>query len=135
MSTNYSAVIEEGKVPNTYMTGDVSYKKQSSDIHPENTVIKEVTFEPCARSNWHSNEGLQMLIATDGAGYYQERGTAVRMLHKDEVVTILPGVEHWYGATPFEKFSYYTIITEIDKGHGSWLEPVTDAEYFLLSSH
>ena len=50
MSTNYSAIIEEGKVPGTYMTGDVSYKKQSSAIHPENTVIKEVTFEPCANS-------------------------------------------------------------------------------------
>ncbi|MCP2025584.1 quercetin dioxygenase-like cupin family protein [Flavobacterium sp. HSC-32F16] len=135
MSKNYSAVIEEGKVPSTYMTGDVSYKKQSSDIHPENTVIKEVTFEPCSRSNWHSNAGLHLLIAKEGIGYYQERGNAVRMLQKDEVVTILPGVEHWYGATPFEKFSYVAIITEIDKGHGVWLEKVTDGEYFLLSSH
>jgi quercetin dioxygenase-like cupin family protein len=135
MSTNYSAVIEEGKVPNTYMTGDVSYKKQTSDIHPENTVIKEVTFEACARSNWHSNAGLQMIIVKEGAGFYQERGNAVRKLHKDEVVTILPEVEHWYGATPFDKFSYVAIITEADKGHGVWLEKVTDGEYFLLSSH
>jgi len=135
MSTNYSAVIEEGKVPGAYMTGEVSYKKQSSDIHPENTVIKEVTFEPCARSNWHSNESLHMLIAKGGVGYYQERGSAVRMLTKNEVVTILPGVEHWYGATPFDKFSYVAIITEIDKGHGTWLEKVTDGEYYLLSSH
>lgn len=134
MSTNYSTVIEEGKVPNTYMTGDVSYKKQTSDIHPENTVIKEVTFEPCARSNWHSNAGLQMLIAKEGTGYYQERGKAVRKLQKDDVVTILPGIEHWYGATPFDTFSYVAIITEIDKGHGVWLEKVTDGEYFLLSS-
>ena len=135
MSTNYAAVIEEGKVPSTYMTGDVSYKKQTSDIHPENTIIKEVTFEACARSNWHSNAGLQMLIVNGGAGYYQERGNAVHKLQKDEVVTILPGVEHWYGATPFEKFSYVAIITEVDKGHGVWLEKVTDGEYFLLSSH
>lgn len=134
MSANYSAVIEEGKVPDIYMTGNVSYKKQISDIHPENTVIKEVTFEPCARSNWHSNASLHMLIAKDGTGYYQERGKAVRMLVKNEVVTILPGIEHWYGATPFEKFSYVAIITEIDKGYGTWLEKVTDAEYYLLSN-
>lgn len=133
MSTNYSTVIEEGKVPNTFMTGDVSYKKQTSNIHPENTVIKEVTFEACARSNWHINAGLQMIIAKEGAGYYQERGSAVRRLQKDEVVTILPGVEHWYGATPFDKFSYVAIITEVDKGHGIWLDKVTDGEYFLLS--
>lgn len=130
MSTNYSAIIEEGKVPNTFMTGDVSYKKQTSSIHPENTVTKEVTFEPCARSNWHINASLQMLIAKDGIGYYQEKGSAVRMLHKDEVVTILPGIEHWYGAAPFSKFSYITIITEIDKGHGIWLDSVSDEEYY-----
>jgi quercetin dioxygenase-like cupin family protein len=96
-------------------------------------MIKEVTFEPCARSNWHVNESLQMLIVKEGAGYYQEKGSAARTLHKDEVVTILAGVEHWYGATPFDKFSYVAIITEIDKGHGTWLEKVTDGEYFLLS--
>ncbi|KAF2507111.1 cupin domain-containing protein [Flavobacterium zhairuonense] len=130
MSTQYTTVTEEGRVPNTYMTGEVSYKKQTSEIHPENTTIKEVSFEPSARSNWHSNASLQLLIATNGIGYYQERGSEIRMLQKDEVVTILPGVEHWYGATPFNKFSYIAIITEIDKGFGTWLEKVSDEEYF-----
>ncbi|PXY46655.1 cupin domain-containing protein [Flavobacterium hydrophilum] len=130
MSLNYSPIIEEGKVSNSFMTGEVSYKKQSSDIHPENTMIKEVAFEPCARSNWHSNVSLQLLIVTSGTGYYQEKGNAIRLLHKDEVVTILPGVEHWYGATPFRKFSYIAIITEIDKGHGKWLDSVSDDEYY-----
>ena len=134
MSANYTTVIEEGKVPNMYMTGEVSYKKQTSDIHPENTMIKEVTFEPGARSNWHSNASLQLLIATNGMGYYQEKGTDIRLIHKDEVITILPGIEHWYGASPFSKFSYIAIITEIDKGHGMWLESVTDEEYFSLNS-
>ena len=130
MSTTYSTVIEEGKVPNTYMTGDVSYKKQTSNIHPENTMIKQVAFEPGARCNWHINPSLQLLIATDGIGYFQEKGQGIRLLHKDEVVTILPGIEHWYGATPFSKFSYIAIITEIDKGSGSWLQSVSDEEYF-----
>ncbi|KUJ60873.1 hypothetical protein AR687_15825 [Flavobacteriaceae bacterium CRH] len=130
MSTTHSTVIEEGKVPNTYMTGDVSYKKQTSDIHPENTVIKEVSFEPGARCNWHINLSLQLLIAKDGTGYFQEKGKAIRLLQKDEVVTILPGVEHWYGATPFSKFSYIAIITEIDKGYAFWLDNVTDEEYY-----
>lgn len=128
--TNYTAIIEEGKVPNTFMTGEVSYKKQTSNIHPENTVIKEVVFEPGARSNWHIFQSLHLLIATNGPGYYQEKGSPIRLLRKDEVVTILPGIEHWYGATPFNKFSYIAIITEIDKGSGIWLNSVSDDEYY-----
>ncbi|WP_264523724.1 cupin domain-containing protein [Flavobacterium sp. N502536] len=130
MSTLYTSVIEEGKIPNTYMTGDVSYKKQTSNIHPDNTVIKEVSFEPGSRCNWHVNPTLQLFIATNGIGYFQEKGKAVQLLHKDEVVTILPGIEHWYGATPFSSFSHIAIITEIDKGTGIWLDSVTDEEYY-----
>ncbi|MBS7253524.1 cupin domain-containing protein [Flavobacterium branchiicola] len=134
MSTPYTTVTEEGRIPNTYMTGEVSYKKQTSNIHPENTVIKEVSFEPSARSNWHSNASLQVLIATNGMGYYQEKGNEIRLVKKDEVITILPGIEHWYGATPFNTFSYIVIITEIDKGTGIWLDKVTDEEYFSFQS-
>lgn len=134
MSTPYTTVTEEGKVSNTYMTGEVSYKKQTSNIHPENTVIKEVSFEPNARSNWHINTSLQVLIAKGGMGYYQEKGSKIRLLQKDEVITILPGVEHWYGATPLNGFSYIAIITEVDKGFGTWLESVSDEEYFSFQN-
>ncbi|MCD0464896.1 cupin domain-containing protein [Flavobacterium sp. ENC] len=129
MSTKYTTVTEEGKISNSYMTGDVSYKKQTSDIHPENTVIKDVAFEPGSRCNWHINSSLQLFIATDGIGYYQERGKGMKLVHKGQVLTVLPGVEHWYGATPFSRFSHIAIITEIDKGKGIWLESVTDEEY------
>jgi quercetin dioxygenase-like cupin family protein len=126
----YATIIEEGKVPNTYMTGDVSYKKQTSNIHPENTMTKEVTFEPYSRSNWHINASLQLVIVTDGIGFYQEKGHSIRILQKDEVVTILPGIEHWYGAAPFNKFTFVAIITELDKGPGIWLNSVSDEEYY-----
>ena len=129
MSTPYTTVIEEGVIPNTYMTGEVFYKKQTSNIHPDNTVIKEMAFEPGSRSNWHINPTLQLLIATEGVGYFQEKGNAIRLLQKDEVVTIMPGSEHWYGAAPYSEFSQIAIITEIDKGFGIWLQSVTDEEY------
>ncbi|PAM94967.1 hypothetical protein B4N84_06680 [Flavobacterium sp. IR1] len=132
MSTFNATIIEEGKVTSPYMTGDVSYKKQTSNIHPENTIIKEVSFEAGSRCNWHTNPSLHLLIATNGIGYFQEKGSSMRLLHKDEVVTILPGVEHWYGATPFSAFSYIAIITEIDKGSGVWKESVTDEEYYAF---
>lgn len=130
MSTQFTAVTEEGKVPNTYMTGEVSYKKQTSEIHPENTIVKDVSFEPCARTNWHSNASLQLIIVTQGEGYYQERGGKINLLQKGQVLTILPGIEHWYGATSESSYSHITIVTEIDKGSGTWLEKVTDEEYF-----
>ncbi|HEY1193562.1 cupin domain-containing protein [Flavobacterium sp.] len=130
MSTLFTAVTEEGKIPNTYMTGEVSYKKQTSEIHPENTVIKDVSFEPGARSNWHSNTSLQLIIVTNGIGYYQERGGQINLIEKGKVITVLPGVEHWYGATPTSKYSHISISTEVDKGFGVWLESVTDEEYY-----
>lgn len=130
MAIQYSAKIEEGTVPNTFMTGNVSYKKQTSDIHPENTIIKDVSFAPGARSNWHSNTGLQLIIVTEGEGYYQERGGKINLIQKGQVLTILPGVEHWYGATPERSYSHITIVTEIDKGSGIWMESVTDEEYY-----
>jgi quercetin dioxygenase-like cupin family protein len=129
MTTFDTAVIEEGKIPSEYITGDVSYKKQSSNIHPENTVIKEVSFVAGSRCNWHINRSLQLFIVTDGIGYFQEKGSAMRLVHKDEVVTVLPGMEHWYGATPYSRYAHIAIVTEIDKGPGIWLEKVTDEQY------
>lgn len=129
MTTFDTAVIEEGKIPSQYITGDVSYKKQTSNIHPENTVIKEVSFESGSRCNWHVNRSLQLFIVTAGIGYFQEKGSAIRLVHKDEVVTVLPGVEHWYGATPCSCYSHIAIVTEINKGEGIWLKKVTDEEY------
>ncbi|MCV9927051.1 cupin domain-containing protein [Flavobacterium sp. LS1R49] len=129
MSTHYTTIIEEGIVPNKYTTGEVSFKKRTSDIQPRNTAIKEVAFEPGSRNNWHTNTALQLLVATEGVGYFQERGNPIRLICKGEVLTILPGVEHWYGATPDNRFSHIAIITEIDKGIGTWMEQVTDEEY------
>ena len=129
MATHYATIIEEGIVPNKYTTGEVTYKKSTSDIQPRNTTIKEVVFEPASRNNWHTNTSLQLLVATEGVGYFQERGTPIRLVHKGEVFTILPEVEHWYGATPTSRFSHIAIITEIDKGIGVWMEQVSDEEY------
>lgn len=129
MSTHYTTIIEEGIVPNKYTTGEVSFKKRTSDIQPRNTTIKEVAFEPGSRNNWHTNTGLQLLVAIEGIGYFQERGNPIRLIRKGEVLTILPDVEHWYGATPTSRFSHIAIITEIDRGIGIWMEQVTDEEY------
>jgi quercetin dioxygenase-like cupin family protein len=62
------------------------------------SVIADVIFAPGARTNWHTHPGGQVLIVTDGAGYYQEKSKPIQLLKKGDVVTILPDVEHWHGA-------------------------------------
>ncbi len=91
--------------------------------------IGNVVFEPRARNNWHTHEGGQILIATAGVGYYQEKGEPIRLLHKGDVIKIMPGVEHWHGATPGSEFTHIAITTKTKNGAVNWLHKVTDAEY------
>jgi quercetin dioxygenase-like cupin family protein len=88
-----------------------------------------VTFEPKARTNWHSHPGGQILIVTSGLGYYQARGKSAQLLQKGDIVEIPPNTEHWHGATSDSEFSHIAISLNTDKGGAVWLRPVTDEEY------
>lgn len=78
-------------------------------------VIGVVTFEPGARTNWHRHPGGQVLLVTEGKGHYQERGKAVRIIQKGEVVKCPPGVEHWHGASPDTKLTHIAVATNAEK--------------------
>lgn len=91
--------------------------------------IGNVTFEPGARSNWHYHPGGQILLATYGTGYYQERGEPIQVLEKGDIVTCPPDVEHWHGASPDSRFTHIAISPNLDRGGVVWLDPVTDEEY------
>jgi len=93
------------------------------------TVVGNVYFEPGARSNWHTHPSGQILIITDGVGYYQEKGTPKRMLRKGDVVKCPPDVMHWHGASPEKSLSQMYIVPNTEKGIVKWLHPVSDAEY------
>jgi quercetin dioxygenase-like cupin family protein len=86
-------------------------------------------FEPGARNNWHTHPGGQILLITDGLGYYQEKSKPIQLLHKGDVVNILPDVEHWHGATPDSPLTHIAINTNTQKGLVVWLQRVTDEEY------
>jgi len=88
-----------------------------------------VTFEPKARTNWHSHPGGQILFITEGAGYYQAEGQPARLLSKGDVVEIPPNVVHWHGAGPDSEFAHIAISLNTDKGGAVWLQPVTNEEY------
>lgn len=94
-----------------------------------NCQSSSVTFEPGARSNWHTHAAGQILMIIEGVGYYQEKGQPIRLLRKGEVVQALPGVEHWHGASPRQAMTHISLNVNTEKGVVDWGRPVTDQEY------
>ncbi|MDB5272816.1 MAG: cupin protein [Chitinophagaceae bacterium] len=91
--------------------------------------IGNVVFEPGARNNWHTHAGGQILIVTDGVGYYQEKGKAIQVIRKGDVVPIAPDVKHWHGASHNSAMTHLAINTNTQNGIVTWLERVTEEEY------
>ncbi len=90
--------------------------------------IAQAVYGPGAKLDWHVHPGGQVLLITEGTGYYQERGKPIRIVHKGDVIKCAPGIEHWHGATPRSSFAYIA-VTPIQKGKAIWLEPVSDKDY------
>jgi quercetin dioxygenase-like cupin family protein len=129
-SENKNAIFPKGdKAPPDYFTGTTWVKMLVPNDDTFNCQIGNVTFEPGARNNWHTHPGGQILIATDGIGYYQEKGKPIQLLHKGDVVKILPDVVHWHGASPDSEFTHIAVNTNTQKGIVEWLQRVTDEEY------
>ena len=116
------------RAPADYFTGTTWVKMLVTADDIFNTSVANVTFEPGARNNWHTHPGGQILIITDGVGYYQEKGKPVQLLHKGDVIKILPGVVHWHGASPDSEMTHLAINTNTQKGIVEWLQKVTDEE-------
>lgn len=88
-----------------------------------------VTFQPGARSNWHTHPLGQLLIVTDGEGLVQAEGEPVRRIKPGDVVWTAPGVRHWHGATPTRAMTHVAVAEALDGQSVTWLGPVTEAEY------
>lgn len=129
-SENQNAIFPRGeKASPDYFTGPVWVKTLVAAGDGLDTLIGNVVFEPGARNNWHTHPGGQILIVTDGTGYYQEKGKPIQVLRKGDVVKILPDVEHWHGASPDSQFTHIAVNPNTQKGIVVWLKPVTDEEY------
>jgi quercetin dioxygenase-like cupin family protein len=94
-----------------------------------NVLISNVQFDAGCRNVWHKHPGGQILIVTEGTGYYQEEGKPIQLLSKGDIVKIAPGIVHWHGATPDAGLTHIAINTNTQKGIVDWLQPVTDEEY------
>jgi len=93
-----------------------------------NNSIALATYAPGAKLDWHIHPAGQLLLITEGTGYYQEKGKPIQKVHKGDIIKCLPGVPHWHGASPDTSFAYIA-VTPITKGKTVWLQRVTDAEY------
>lgn len=89
-----------------------------------------VTFEPGCRNNWHiHHKGGQILLCTDGEGWYQEYNKEPRKLHPGDVVYIAPEVKHWHGASKDHWFTHIAIEIPNENASNEWCEPVDDLTY------
>jgi len=91
--------------------------------------IATATFAPGAKLDWHIHPAGQILLITEGTGYYQEKGKLIQMVHKGDVIKCAPGVPHWHGAAPNNTFTYIAVSTNGAGNKTVWLQRVTDAEY------
>ena len=95
--------------------------------------VANVTFEPACRNNWHiHHKGGQILLCTDGEGWYQEFGEKARKLRPGDVVYIAPEVKHWHGASKDSWFTHVSIEVPAENSSNEWLEEVSDEEYNKL---
>lgn len=109
-----------------YFTGK-SYLKM---LNVKGVSVANVTFEPSCRNNWHiHHKGGQILLCTDGEGWYVEEGKTPRRLFPGDVVYIAPEVKHWHGATKDGWFTHIAIEIPSDGASNEWLESVSDEEY------
>ena len=114
--------------PNPNFTGEV-WLAPLSERKELNVPMSNVTFEPGCRNSWHSHKAGQLLIATAGVGYYQEKGQPARRLFPGDIVEIAPDVVHWHGASPDSWFAHIAITTNPQNNAAVWLSPVSYEQY------
>jgi 4-carboxymuconolactone decarboxylase len=119
------------KAKNVNHTGDVWLSELNKPDSIVNSQISLAVFAANAKLNWHTHSGGQVLLITDGMGYYQEKGKPVQTVHKGDVVKCLPDVEHWHGSTPKNGVTYIAVSP---KSKTTWLHPVSDDEYRNIKS-
>jgi 4-carboxymuconolactone decarboxylase len=125
----HSILSKGSPAPANYFTGTVWVNIAVQPEDALNCTVGKVTFAPTARTNWHTHRKGQTLIVTDGTGYYQEKGKPIQIIQQGDVVKILPGVEHWHGASHDSEMTHIAIVADAEKDSTIWLQPVTTEEY------
>lgn len=124
----YSFLPQGDKANPDYFTGNVWVKLLVKE-NEFNSVIGNVTFEAGARTNWHTHSGGQILIVTEGIGYYQEKDKPIQLIQRGDVIKIPADIKHWHGASQDSALTHIAITAVTPKGAVDWLERVTDEEF------
>ncbi len=117
------------KGPGDWFTGIVRIDPLYPANAPARAAANTVTFEPGARTAWHTHPLGQALIITSGRGRVQREGGPVEEVTPGDVVWFEPGEKHWHGASPAAAMSHVAIQEALDGKAVEWLEHVTDAQY------
>lgn len=118
-----------GKGPAEYFTGTVRIDPLFAPPEPARVAMALVTFEPGARTAWHTHPLGQTLIVTAGAGWAQREGEERQDLYQGDVVYFFPGEKHWHGATATTAMSHIAIQEKLNGSAVDWLEQVGDKQY------
>lgn len=112
-----------------YFTGTVRMDPLISAPDPARLRGVSVTFEPGARTAWHTHPLGQTLIVTAGVGLAQKEGEPIQTIRRGDVVWFPPGERHWHGAAPETKMTHIALQEAEDGNAVTWMEHVTDAQY------
>jgi len=117
------------KLPSDWFTGNAFLTPLVAKDKNNDFSAGAVTFEVGARTNWHTHPKGQVLIVTEGSGFYQEKGKPAQTITKGDVVNIPENVEHWHGASANTSMTHIAITNFKEDVQVTWLQPVTEEEF------
>jgi 4-carboxymuconolactone decarboxylase len=125
-----STFTEKGvAAPKDYFTGTVWVNMNVKPEEGYNINMGTITFEPKARTNWHTHTSGQILFVIEGIGYYQEKGKPIQLIQKGDVVKIPKNAVHWHGASHGSSMRHIALVPDFDKDKTEWLQAVSDEDY------
>jgi quercetin dioxygenase-like cupin family protein len=117
------------KGPQDWFSGTVRVDPLFKRATPARVAGASITFEPGARTAWHTHPLGQTLIVTAGCGWVQREGGPVEEIHPGDVILIAPGEKHWHGASPTTAMTHIAVQEEFDGKTVDWMEKVTAEQY------
>ena len=123
------SIFPKGEIATTdNHTGTIWLNELSKPDPIFNYSIADATYGVGAKLDWHIHPAGQILLITEGMGYYQEKSKPIQIIHKGDVIKCTPSIEHWHGSTPSSTFAYIA-VTPAQKGKTIWMERVADDVY------
>jgi len=118
-----------GKGPTDWFTGTVRIDPLFNPAAPDRVQGASVTFEPGARTNWHTHPLGQTLVVTSGIGRVQRWGGTIEEIRPGDVICFEPGEKHWHGAAPTTAMTHTAVHEALNGKTVDWLEAVSDTQY------